>query len=148
MNGWRSGVLGVTEGWHGCSWLSVRQLPPRKTSRVGKIALISIGQPHTFSCLSFKAWRSTHFIDPYLDPYFMSCLVQRTRPRLRTLKYHHRIACSWTAHRTFTVTRPTPMPPNTLSEYFNNVVSWLRVPFFASSGLVIVLSSLLYFKQK
>jgi len=35
-----------------------------------------------------------------------------------------------------------------VNQYISNTVGWLRLPVLASSGLAIVLSSLLYFKQK
>ncbi|KAF2429922.1 BEM46 family protein-like protein [Tothia fuscella] len=34
-----------------------------------------------------------------------------------------------------------------MSEYFNSMVSYLRIPMIASSGIALVASSLLYFKQ-
>jgi hypothetical protein len=51
------------------------------------------------------------------------------------------------SRRTFAATRPRPMPQNTMSEYFDNMLSWLRVPVLASSGIAVALSGLLYFKQ-
>ena len=49
--------------------------------------------------------------------------------------------------RSLTVTRPRRLPPNNMTDYFETMLSWLRTPFLAASGLSVVLSSLLYFKQ-
>jgi hypothetical protein len=35
-----------------------------------------------------------------------------------------------------------------VNQYISNTIGWLRLPVLASSGLAVVLSSLLYFKQK
>ena len=37
---------------------------------------------------------------------------------------------------------------NDMNTYISNTLNWLRIPFLASSGLALVLSGLLYFKQK
>jgi hypothetical protein len=37
---------------------------------------------------------------------------------------------------------------DTMSEYFNQMLAYLRVPVLASSGLAVLISGLLYFKQK
>jgi hypothetical protein len=65
------------------------------------------------------------------------------RIHLRILRNHYQLT------RALTVTRPLQMPANnnTMAEYFNSMLSWLRMPVLASSGLAVVLSSLLYFKQ-
>ena len=37
---------------------------------------------------------------------------------------------------------------NDINSYLSNTFNWLRIPVLASSGLAVVLSGLLYFKQK
>lgn len=37
---------------------------------------------------------------------------------------------------------------DTMNQYLSNTIGWLRLPVLASSGIAVVLSSLLYFKQK
>lgn len=37
---------------------------------------------------------------------------------------------------------------DTMNQYLSNTIGWLRLPVLASSGLAVLLSGLLYFKQK
>jgi hypothetical protein len=37
--------------------------------------------------------------------------------------------------------------PDNMSEYFNSMLAYLRIPVLASSGIAALLSGLLYFKQ-
>jgi hypothetical protein len=43
--------------------------------------------------------------------------------------------------------KPSLLSGYNMSEYFNNMLSYLRIPVLASSGIAVALSGLLYFKQ-